>query len=94
MSVHTRTRHTNKKLSKKGDWRNLVKTKNDKYGRPAKALRSFRYRDDLTQQELADLLGIHYRQHISEMERGKRSISKEMAKKLGKTFNVSYKLFL
>ncbi len=94
MSAHTRTRHTSKQPDKTGGWRALVKTKNDKFGRPAKALRAFRYRDDLTQQELADLLGIHHRQHISEMERGKRSISKQMAKGLGKVFNVSYKLFL
>lgn len=94
MSVRTRTRHINKKDLKKGNWRALLKTKNDKFGRAAKALRSFRYRDDLTQQELADLIGIHYRQHVSEMERGKRSISREMARKLGEVFNVSYKLFL
>lgn len=93
MSVHTRTHHTEKKSSKKEDWRELVRTKNDKFGRPAKALRSFRYRDELTQKQVADLLGNH-RQHISEMERGKRPIGKEMAKKLGKIFNVSYKLFL
>jgi plasmid maintenance system antidote protein VapI len=32
--------------------------------------------------------------HISEMENGKRPIGKEMAKKLGKALNISYKVFL
>jgi plasmid maintenance system antidote protein VapI len=32
--------------------------------------------------------------HISEMERGKRPIGKDMAKRLAKVFKVNYKVFL
>ncbi len=32
--------------------------------------------------------------YISEMENGKRTIGKEMAKRLGKALNISYKVFL
>jgi plasmid maintenance system antidote protein VapI len=32
--------------------------------------------------------------HISEMEKGKRPIGKEMAKHLAKALNASYKVFL
>ena len=43
--------------------------------------------------KLAELTGIPQR-HISEMENGKRPIGKEMAKRLGKVLNISYKVFL
>lgn len=58
-----------------------------------KALAGARYREGLTQMALSKLSGIPQR-HISEMETGKRSIGKEMAKRLGKALNISYKVFL
>ncbi|MHB8908409.1 MAG: helix-turn-helix transcriptional regulator [Syntrophales bacterium] len=58
-----------------------------------KALAGVRYREGLTQTKLAELTGIPQR-HISEMESGKRPIGKEMAKRLGKVLNISYKVFL
>ena len=58
-----------------------------------KALAGARYREGLTQIELSELAGIPQR-HISEMENGKRPIGKEMAKRLGKALNISYKVFL
>jgi DNA-binding XRE family transcriptional regulator len=58
-----------------------------------KALAGARYREGLTQMKLADMIGIPQR-HISEMENGKRPIGKEMAKRLGKALNISYKVFL
>jgi len=58
-----------------------------------KALAGTRYRERLTQTQLAEMIGIPQR-HISEMESGKRPIGKEMAKRLGKVLNISYKVFL
>ena len=58
-----------------------------------KALAGARYREWLTQMKLAELTSIPQR-HISEMENGKRPIGKEMAKRLGKTLNISYKVLL
>ena len=58
-----------------------------------KALAGARYREGLTQMKLTELTGIPQR-HISEMENGKRPIGKEMAKRLGKVLNISYKVFL
>lgn len=46
-----------------------------------------------TQKALADLVGEN-KANISAMERGKRPISKVMAKKLGKALNVPYHTFL
>ncbi len=58
-----------------------------------KAMAGARYREGMTQTQLAELTGIPQR-HISEMENGKRPIGKEMAKRLGKALNIGYKTFL
>jgi DNA-binding XRE family transcriptional regulator len=60
---------------------------------PAKVLRGLRGKENVTQAEFARRIGIA-QHHISEMETGKRSITLEMAKRIGETFNVSYKVFL
>jgi ribosome-binding protein aMBF1 (putative translation factor) len=58
-----------------------------------KALAGARDREGLTQIALSKLTGIPQR-HISEMENGKRTIGKEMARRLGKALNIGYKVFL
>ncbi len=60
---------------------------------PSISLAGAREKEGLTQRELSRLTGIPQRR-ISEMENGKRPIQKETAKKLGKTLNISYKVFL
>jgi transcriptional regulator with XRE-family HTH domain len=57
------------------------------------ALRGARSREGLTQVQLAALIGVKST-HISAMERGKRPIGKEMAKRLGKALRIGYKVFL
>ncbi len=56
-------------------------------------IRGLRFRDELTQVELADKIGV-LQSHISEMENGRRPIGKAMAKKLARVFNSDYKIFL
>ena len=60
---------------------------------PGSRLRGLRTREDLTQKQMAEQLGVR-QHHISEMEKGTRAITLEMAKRIGKTFNISYKVFL
>ena len=60
---------------------------------PAKALRGLRVKEDITQVELAEKLGISQNM-VSDMESGKRNISLKMAKRIGETFNIPYKAFL
>ena len=60
---------------------------------PGVALAGARSRLNMTQKNLSELTGIPQR-HISEMERGKRPIGKESAKKFGAALNISYKVFL
>jgi len=60
---------------------------------PASVLRGARSKEEITQTALSELTGIPQR-HISEMERGKRPIGKESAKKLAKALNTDYRVFL
>jgi predicted transcriptional regulator len=60
---------------------------------PSTALRGARKRENLTQKELASLIGIS-QTNISEMEHGKRPIGKEMAKRFARALNVDYRIFL
>lgn len=60
---------------------------------PGACLKGFRYREGITQKELAKLTGIP-QNHISLMENGKRPIGVKIAKRLGKALNVGYKVFL
>ena len=57
------------------------------------ALRGLRSREGLTQKQLAEMIGVKP-SHISEMENGKRTIGKEMAKRLAKALETEYKIFL
>jgi DNA-binding XRE family transcriptional regulator len=57
------------------------------------ALRGARKRENLTQKELARLVGVG-QTHISEMEHGKRPIGKDMARRLAEVLKVNYRLFL
>ena len=52
-----------------------------------------RYRESMTQAELAESTGIP-RRHISEMENGKRPIGKANARKLAEALNIDPRLLL
>jgi len=60
---------------------------------PANALRGYRHREALTQAGLAKLVGVS-KQNICDMERGRRNIGKDMAKRLGTALNAPWKRFL
>lgn len=60
---------------------------------PAHRLQGLRGKEDLTQAELATRLGIS-QNRISDMESGKRPISVNMAKKIGKEFGIAYQVFV
>ena len=60
---------------------------------PSVYLSGLRYREDLTQKELGEIIGVD-QSNISKMENGERPIGKKIAKKLSDTFNVDYRLFL
>lgn len=59
---------------------------------PGKVVRGLRVKEDITQEELAKRLGIA-QTRVSEIESGKRPISRNMAKKLADAFNMSSRAF-
>lgn len=63
------------------------------FPKPAVYLSGLRHREGLTQIELAKLLGVA-QYNISKMERGKRPIGKDMAKRMAKLFKTDYRMFL
>ncbi len=99
MSAHTKGRLTRasrsrgRKKDKTTPWREVYKSELRKYGEAALMLRGSRHKAEMTQQELADELGIS-QHHISEMENGKRPIGKEMALRLARVFDTDYRKFL
>lgn len=60
---------------------------------PGTMLQGARYKEDMTQEQLAKATGIP-RRHISEMENNKRTIGKERAKRMAEVLNVDYRVFL
>lgn len=62
-------------------------------GNPGMLIRGLRGKEEMTQVDLAERLGIA-QARVSEMESGKRAISLEIAKRLSSVFNVTYKMFL
>ena len=57
------------------------------------AIRGLRYRECLTQKQLAEKMGISV-QNLSNMEHGRRPIGKDMARRLAKVLNTDWRLFL
>jgi len=104
MLVHTRT-HPIKKMAaskvktkikpkeRKLPWREVFKEEIEKYGEAGLMLRGSRHKAEMTQNALADALGVS-QNHISEMENGKRPIGKVMALRLAKFFKTDYRKFL
>lgn len=60
---------------------------------PAMRLRGLRVKEGITQQQLADALGTS-QSRVAELENGTRRISINMAKRISKTYGVTYKAFL
>jgi DNA-binding XRE family transcriptional regulator len=56
------------------------------------AIRAYRYRENFTQRQLSELTGIS-QYHLSEIENGKRIISKEQAKVLARVLNTDCRMF-
>ncbi len=72
-------------------WREVLDV--SKEDLPATMLRGARYREDMTQVQLAEATGIP-RRHISDMENGRRPIGKQAARKFADVLRVDYRVFL
>jgi ribosome-binding protein aMBF1 (putative translation factor) len=74
-------------------WRDANKSLLNRYGEAGAILRGARAKSELSQEALAEKLGMP-QSHVSEMENGKRTIGKAMAKRLAKVLKVDYRVFL
>jgi len=73
------------------DWKPYQEWKEN--ATPGAYVRNYRTRDNLTQSQLGDKLGVS-KQYISDMENGRRSIGKEMAKRLSSLFGCPIERFI
>ena len=74
----------------KSDWYKKIKLSST----PGKKIRLYRLNQNMTQDALGRALGNFKRHHVSEMESGKRGVSKETAIKLSKLFKKPIENFL
>lgn len=74
-------------------WEKLAADRIARYTEAGLALRGARYREGISQKELAKRCGIS-QENLSRMENGKRAIGEKVAKKLAKTLHVDHRLFL
>ena len=72
-------------------WEELAKDRIAKYGKTGIVLRGARYREGLSQKELAKRTGIS-QENISKMENGQRPIGEKVAKKLAKALRIDFEL--
>lgn len=72
-------------------WEDLAKDRIEQYKKSGLALRGARYREGISQKELAKRTGIS-QENISRMENGKRAIGEQVAKKLAKTLRIDVEL--
>lgn len=72
---------------------NLFSNLTQKCGEPGVLLKGLRYREGLSQVEFAKKLNIS-QTNLSAMENGKRTIGKELAKRIAKLFGLDYRYFL
>ena len=74
-------------------WEELAKDQIAKYKKSGIALRGARYREGLSQKELAKRTGVS-QENISKMENGQRAIGERVAKKLAKALRIDVELLL
>lgn len=75
------------------NWRDLFKKELESYSEQGLYLKGLRLREGYTQEQLGNLIGVS-QNNISAMEHGKRSIGKNIAKRLADLFKTDYKMFL
>ena len=61
---------------------------------PGSVVRTYRENLGFTQEQLAEKAGVGNSSYISDIEHGRRTISKNLAKKFAEIFNVSLEMFI
>lgn len=79
--------------AKKSYYDEIAAEKINKIGKGAMALKGARARENFSQKELSEKLGID-RAIIYKIENGEIKISTQISKQLSNLFNIDYKIFL
>lgn len=74
-------------------WQELAKDRIAKYKKAGLVLRGMRYRENMSQKELAVKSGVHQNE-ISKIENGKRTVGEKVAKRLAKALQFNYRLLI
>ena len=74
-------------------WEVLAKERIEKYKKTGLVLRGARYRENMSQIQLAKKSGVNQNE-ISKIENGKRVVGEKVAKKLAKALNFDYRLLI
>lgn len=74
-------------------WEILANERIEKYKKSGLVLRGMRYREGLSQKQLAEASGITQNE-ISNIENGKRTVGNKVAQKLAKVLNFDYRMLL
>lgn len=74
-------------------WEELAKERIAKHKKAGLVLRGMRYRESMSQKELAKRSGVHQNE-ISKIENGKRTVGEKVAKRLAEALNFNYQLLL
>lgn len=75
------------------DWKEVAKESIAKHKQAGMVLRGARFREGLSQKELAKRSGVS-QDNISRIENGKRIVGEKVAKKLAKPLKINYLLLL
>lgn len=75
------------------EWKLLAQDRIEKYKKSGIVLRGARYRENLSQKELAKKSKVT-QDNISKMENGKRVVGEKVARRLARVLNIDYKLLL
>lgn len=92
MSEQMHKSHANKKVHSPF-WEELAASRIKKYGKAGLVLRGARFREGLSQKELAKQCGVS-QENISKIENGCRPMGERGAKKLAKALKIDYKFLL
>lgn len=74
-------------------WEALAKERIEKYKKAGLVLRGMRYREGLSQIQLAEKSGVTQNE-ISNIENGKRTVGRKIAEKLTKVLHFDYRMLL
>ena len=74
-------------------WEELAQDRIAKYKKSGLVLRGARYREGLSQKDLAKRTGIT-QENISRMENGQRAVGEKVAKKLAKVLRIDFELLI